>query len=406
MDHPRRRRYSRAGFVAAIAAGLMVSAAAWWVSRSLAPAPKVTSAVPTASSSASVAPARLSSGRVPAIPFHLPAGYAVHVFADGLGQARDLQYSPGGTLLVSNPDAGTVTALPDADHNGAADTAKVVLKAATVHGLAFRDGKLYTAETGRVARYAWDERTLTATFDKELFTLPTPGGNHARRSLAFGRDGTLYVSVGSTCNVCSEPDDRYATVMAAGPNGENPHIYARGLRNAPFLAINPGTGDLWSTEMGRDNLGDNTPPDEIDIVRSGADYGWPRCYGNRVHDTDFNPGPDTCGSTLPPVYPVPAHNAPLGLAFIDSPQFGADRGNLVVAYHGSWNRTVPDGYKVVILTVSGNTVTGSRDLLTGFISGRDVLARPVDVTFDSAGNLYVSDDKAGTVYIVQATGSK
>jgi glucose/arabinose dehydrogenase len=398
--HQSREPFPHAGFVLALVAAVAVTAAGWLVSRQQEAATHV-AASPSPSASTH---ARVSAGRTPDFALKLPAGYGVHVFASGLGTARDLQLSPGGTLLVSNPDAGTVTALPDADRDGAADSAKVVLKAATVHGLAFYQGKLYTAETGRVARYNWDEQTLTATFDRELFTLPTPGGNHSRRSLAFGPDGTLYVSVGSTCNVCTEPDKRYATVMASGPDGQNPHIYAQGLRNAPFLAINPTSHELWSTEMGRDNLGDNIPPDEVNIVRSGQNYGWPVCYGERVHDTDFDHGTDTCSATQPPVYDVPAHNAPLGLAFINSSQYPSDQqGDLLVALHGSWNRTVPDGYKVVRLKVDGNRITGSTDFMTGFISGRNVAGRPVDVTFDGAGNLYVSDDKAGAVYIVQKT---
>jgi glucose/arabinose dehydrogenase len=350
-------------------------------------------------------PTALSVGRAPDAPLVAP-GFAIHVFADHLGTARDLEFSPGGTLLVSDPNAGTVVALPDRNHDGTADEAKVVLRAGdNPHGLAFHDGQLFVAQTSRVARYRWDEQTLTATFDRELFKLPSPNADHNKRTITFAPDGRMFVSVGSTCNVCTESDNRSATIMVANADGANPRIFASGLRNAPFMAINPTTQQLWSTEMGRDNLGDNTPPDEIDIIRDGKNYGWPICYGDRIHDTSFDRRQyfaNPCASTEAPTYKVPAHNAPLGLAFINSTQFAKDQqGSLLVAYHGSWNRSVPDGYKVVRLSVSSNTITGSTDFITGFITGRTASARPVDLIFDPAGNLYLSDDKAGAVYIIQ-----
>ncbi|HSX01623.1 MAG TPA: PQQ-dependent sugar dehydrogenase [Candidatus Saccharimonas sp.] len=392
----------------AILAVLLVLAAALVAGRpSGALAPR-SSGQPTTSASpaATPAPYAVSSGAAPGFAATLPPGYVIHQFASGLGAARDLVFTPGGTLLVSNPDARTVTALPDANHDGLADSAAVILHGGEdTHGLAFYQGQLYVAELTRVVRYHWDESTLTASFDKALFDLPSPNPDHNKRTLAISPDGRLFVSVGSTCNVCHEPDGRDATVIVSDTNGASPRVYATGLRNAAFLAINPATGELWSTEMGRDYLGDNLPPDEIDLVRDGQDYGWPICYGDRVHDTSFDHNTyiaDPCARTAPPLWPVPAHNAPLGLAFIKSAQFPADQqGDLLVAYHGSWNRTVPDGYKVVRLHVQGNTITGSTDFLTGFISGRTVSARPVDLVFDATGSLYLSDDKTGTIYIIQ-----
>jgi glucose/arabinose dehydrogenase len=157
--------------------------------------------------------------------------------------------------------------------------------------------------------------------------------------------------------------------------------------------------------MGRDNLGDNVPPDEINIIHDGKSYGWPICYGTNIHDTNFDRKvyiADPCRTMIPPIYQVPAHSAPLGLAFIQSKQFAAgQQGDLLVSYHGSWNRTVPDGYKVVLLKVQGNTIVSSEDFMTGFISGRTVTARPVDLALDSAGSLYLSDDKSGQIYIIQ-----
>jgi glucose/arabinose dehydrogenase len=352
------------------------------------------------------APYAISGGPSPAAPLQVPAGYVVHVFADHLGTARDLTFSPGGTLLVSDPKSKVITALPDLNHDGAADSTQTVVTGGdNPHGLAFYDGYLYIAETGRVVRYRWNEQALSVGAGQELFKLPTPNPDHNKRTITFSGDGRMYVSVGSTCNVCRESDPRSATIMTAAADGSGARIYASGLRNAPFMAINPASKELWATEMGRDFLGDNLPPDEINIIKDGANYGWPNCYGAKVHDTSFDKNTyvaDPCGSTTAPIYSVPAHNAPLGLAFVQSAQYPSEQqGDLLVAYHGSWNRSVPDGYKVVRLTVRGDTITSSTDFITGFISGRNVAARPVDVAFDQAGNLYVSDDKAGAVYIVQ-----
>jgi glucose/arabinose dehydrogenase len=401
--HDAHRARRRLITLAAAGLLLLVAAAAWIVLTRPAAGPKTASLPSPTRTPESV---QISAGKVPAITFNLSGGYVAHVFAEGMDHARDLVFSPGGTLLVSSPASNTVTALPDADHNGVADSSKVVANgSAQTHGLAFHGNKLFMAELGRVNRYTWDEANLTATLEKTLFELPTAAG-HTSRTLSIAPDGKLYLTVGSTCNVCREPNAQHATILVSDVNGAAPRVFASGLRNAAFSAINPATGELWATEMGRDNLGDNIPPDEINIVREGKNYGWPLCYGNRVHDTQFDGATkyiaDPCASTIAPTFQVPAHNAPLGLAFIKSAQFPADQqGDLVVAYHGSWNRSVPDGYKIVRLGVAGNAITASEDFMTGFISGRTVAGRPVDVIFDTRGNLFVSDDYAGAIYIIQ-----
>lgn len=354
----------------------------------------------------------ISKGDTPSFDLKVPSEYVIHIFASDLGNPRDLEYSPGGTLLVSNPNNGVVYALPDKNNDGVADENKIVISDENhPHGLAFYNNQLFIADTDKVVRYNWNEKTLTATKDKVLFSLPG-NNNHNNRTIILDRNGTMYVSVGSTCNVCKESDNRSATIMISDTNGSNPKVFATGLRNAPFMVFNPTTHQLWVTEMGRDNLGDNIPPDEIDIVQRGKDYGWPYCYGNRIHDNEFDPNKlHSCIDTISPIYEIPAHSAPLGLTFIDSPQFPDWKGDLLAAYHGSWNRSTPDGYKVVRLKVNRDTISNSEDFLTGFapsstlnIPGNatnSAPGRPVDVIFDAKGNLYVSDDKAGNIYIIQ-----
>lgn len=350
----------------------------------------------------------ISKGSVPNIAFSLPSGFSIHLFASGLAGARDLQFSPQGTLVVSVPNSNEVIALPDKNSDGVADSKDVVISNLEhAHGLAFYNGQLFVAGVNEVARYNWNENNLTASLDKILFSLPN-NNDHNNHTLVFDKTGKMFVSVGSTCNVCSESPTVGGSVFISNDEGDAPQIFASGLRNAAFLAINPQTNELWGTEMGRDYLGDNLPPDEINIIRQGENYGWPNCYGDKVPDISFNPRATTasCSDTEPPIYQIQAHSAPLGLTFINSSQFPASwQGDLLVALHGSWNRSVPDGYKVVHLKVLGNTITDQEDFLTGFLEGNTVLARPVDMVFDKSGNLYLSDDKSGNIYIIQKKSS-
>jgi len=332
--------------------------------------------------------------------FTIDSNFTAHVFASDLGKPRVLTFSPGGTLLTSNPSGDNVYALPDKDGNGVADQAKIIIKGeGNVHGLAFYQGQLYIADVDKVVRYIWDESGLTATRDKVLFELPK-NSNHNNRSVVFNDSGKMFISIGSTCNVCRESPESGGSVWQSDFSGASPQVFAMGLRNAAFLAINPVTYELWATEMGRDFLGDDLPPDEINIVRQGENYGWPYCYGKGVHDENFDPAnSSTCNNTTSPVYEIPAHSAPLGIVFINSPQFPESwQGDLLVSYHGSWNRSVPTGYKVVHLNVSGNSITDSSD----FITNISPAGRPVGLTFDNLGNLLLSDDKGGKIYMIEA----
>lgn len=349
-------------------------------------------------------------GEAVGFPLKLPQGFTIGIFVKNLGSPRDLAFSPQGTLLVSIPKDGKIVVLPDRNSDGKADEVKDVLtKLNRPHGLAFFANKLYVVEETRVVRYIWDEATFIATVDKVLFDLPK-GGNHVTRTIAFTQNGQMFISIGSTCDVCFEKHEWLAAVVISDKDGNNPRLFAKGLRNSVFIAINPTTDELWGTEMGRDFLGDNLPPDEINIIRDGRDYGWPLCYGNKIHDTNFDRGSKVspCEATESSVYGIAAHSAPLGLAFIDSPQFPKEwKGDLLVAYHGSWNRSTPIGYKVVRLNVEGNRITGEEDFITGFLPANEkhngpnsALGRPVDLAFDKEGSLYISDDKAGIVYKV------
>jgi glucose/arabinose dehydrogenase len=338
------------------------------------------------------------------LTFNLPSDFKIEVYASNILDARDIAFSPGNEMLVSQPSLGKVLMIKDKNGDGTAKTKKDILSGLqNPHGLAFYKNYLFVAEETKVTRYIWDDTKMAAKKDKEIVQLPK-GGRHVTRSILIDKNGQLYISIGSTCDVCYEKDQRNGTVMITDVNGNKPRIFAKGLRNAVFLALNPNTQQVWATEMGRDFLGDITPPDEIDILSENKNYGWPLCYGDKVHDTQFDKNQyiqDPCNNTESPIYPIPAHSAPLGLTFIKSPQFASEwQGDLLVAYHGSWNKSVPEGYKVVHLKVDGDKIISEQDFITGFIQGGQAIGRPVDVAFDNYGSLYISDDKAGTIYRV------
>lgn len=337
----------------------------------------------------------------------LPEGFHISVFAEE-DSPRMMVFSPGRVLLASDSDNGKVVALPDPKHTGKAAREVVVLQGLREpHGLAFYQGKLYVAETNRVRSYDWDEQNLRASNPRQLTDLAGPGG-HSTRTLLF-HEGKMYVSVGSSCNACVEKDERRATVMEFNPDGSSGHVFAKGLRNAVGLAVNPKTNTIWVTDNGRDWLGDNLPPETIYDLDSGGDFGWPYCYGDRVPDPNFTkPGDTRCQNVVRPKVQMQAHSAPLGLAFYEGTMFPPEyRNNIFVAFHGSWNRSMPSGDKVVRIKLDdhGEPVDGAEDFITGWqLSGtsRKVnrMGRPVGIVFGQDGSMYVSDDSGGRIYRV------
>lgn len=329
----------------------------------------------------------------------IPKGWSVSVFASGLPGARFFGLSPDGVLFLSLSKEGKVVALPDGNGDGVADRVVTVLSGLDYpHGLAWDGEWLYVAETTRVMRY----RDLNGDYAPDLIqgvisNLPA-GGNHVSRTIAFGPDGKLYVSVGSSCNVCVD-DERRAAILRYTKDGEKEEVYANGLRNSVGLAFNSESGELYATDNGRDFLGDNEPPDEVNIIKEGANYGWPACFGDKRPDPGLKPGSDYCAGTEAPFARLPAHSAPLGLAFISGGGIPSDyKGSLLVAMHGSWNRSVPIGYKVARIRKTPTGEIVSDDFASGWLQGSDAWGRPVDVAQGADGAVYVSDDRAGAVY--------
>ncbi|HSD27245.1 MAG TPA: PQQ-dependent sugar dehydrogenase [Vicinamibacteria bacterium] len=364
-----------------------------------------------AGAAAAVAMAMTARGTgAPAIEGRLrpPSGTTVSVFAADLKDARFLRFTPKGDLLVTLPRSGRVVRLePDGDADGLSDGREDLLSGLNrPHGLDLHEGWLYVAETDAVGRVRFDPATGKASgpFERVVKGLPG-GGNHWTRTIRFGPDGLLYVSIGSTCNVCLEKDRRRAAIVRYQPDGSGEEIFATGLRNAVGFDWRPADGQIYATDNGRDLLGDDFPPCELDRVVQGGFYGWPIANGNRVPDPDFGKGQEArISASIPPVHGFRPHNAPLGITFLRGEGVpAAYRGAAVVALHGSWNRTRKDGYKVVSLHWGSDGRIDERDFLTGFLgaSDDDVSGRPVDVAEGPDGSVYVSDDHAGSIYRVQ-----
>lgn len=334
-------------------------------------------------------------------PLTLPTGFNLGVFADLKGDLpRALAFDERGVLFASVPGRGKIVALPDSDGDGKADrTVEVMTGLDRPHGIAFDGGYIYIGETNRVIRAPYNSESLTVGTQQKLFDLPG-GGRHFTRTIRI-RDGKLYTSVGSSCDTCVEDHPFRAAVLVSDLDGSNLRVFAKGLRNTVFFTFE--SGKMWGTDMGRDFLGDNLPPDEVNLIEDGKDYGWPYCYGDKVRDSKFKTGEKLayCGDTVEPKFNLPAHVASLGIAFIKSDLFpGEDQGDILVVLHGSWNSSTPVGYKIVKLSLLGNFITGMEDFISGFLDGKEVLGRPVDLIFDRSGYLFISDDKAGLIYIL------
>ncbi len=300
----------------------------------------------------------------------LPPGFHISVFAE-VPHARQMAFSPGGALLVTDMSDGSVLALPDPRHTGRAERTVTVLSDLNApHGIAFHNGKLYVAEINAVRRYDWDEAQLRAGNGQKIADLPGSGGGHSTRTLLFF-NGKMYVAVGSSCNVCLEEDPRRAAVSEYNEDGSGGgRIFTSGLRNAVGLAVNPKSSTIWATDNGRDWLGDDRPSEEInDLGPQGGNAGWPYCYGNRVPDPRYGKDYD-CSKTIAPKVEMQAHSAPLGLLFYEGKMFpGEYQGSLFVTFHGSWNRSVPTGYKVVRIRMSekGEPLGPPEDFITGWL---------------------------------------
>jgi glucose/arabinose dehydrogenase len=323
---------------------------------------------------------------------YVPVGFTVSIFAQGLAGVRYLAPGPGGAVYASLDGRGQIARLRDTNRDGVADSIEIVLSGLDYpFGIAFRGDTMYFAEQTAVKRL--DPGTTTP-----VTLIPSlPSGGHITRTIVIGPDGRLYVAVGSSCNVCDDVPPR-AAVTRYDLDGSSPHTFATGLRNSVGLAFHPTTGELWANNNDRDNLGDDVPPEHLNILKDGKWYGWPQCYLPGKPNPEYA-GAD-CSGVEPPALTVQAHSAPLGLAFYTGSAFPPDyRGDAFMTYHGSWDRSVPTGAKVVRVHVTGGRPTGSEDFVTGWqLADGSRWGRPVGIMEAADGALLVSDDVGDRIW--------
>jgi glucose/arabinose dehydrogenase len=329
-------------------------------------------------------------------------GFDIGVAATEVANARVIVQSPTGELVVSQMFENKVSKLADRDGDGVYEDRTSLLRNVEVpHGLAFVGEVLYVAATDRILRLDpwWDGSSA-----REVARLPG-GGHHVTRTLALGPDGNLYVSIGSSCDACVEEDGRRAAILRFSPAGGPLEPIASGLRNAVGMTWSPYDGQLWVTENGRNDLGDEIPPDEVNVVSIGGDYGWPDCYGDRVPVNSDVPR-ERCADTEPPMLTMPAHIAPLGLAFYEAEGLpDGFRGNLLIALHGSAVRSELIGYELVRVPFEDGRPQAPRPFVRGWLVGGESWGRPMDPFLARDGTLYLSDDKGGVVYWIRPSGS-
>lgn len=334
----------------------------------------------------------------------LPPGFKLEVYADNVPSARSMALGAQGTLFVGTRRT-QVYAVSGKPGSGEKPTVRVIANKLNMpNGVAFRDGALYVAEISRILRYDAVESSLDNVAPPKVVRDDFPkDGHHGWKYIAFGPDGKLYVPIGAPCNICDKPG--YAVITRMNPDGSDREVFARGIRNTVGFTWHPTTKELWFTDNGRDYLGEDVPPCELNHApRAGLDFGFPYCHGKDIKDPEFgNLG--ECSKSTPPVQTLGAHVAPLGVKFYTGSAFPqAYRDRVFIAEHGSWNRKEKNGYRITMVTLNGNQAVKYEPFITGFNRGDEVFGRPVDLLLLEDGSLLISDDQAGAIYRLSHTG--
>ena len=348
---------------------------------------------------------------LPVEKLSLPEGFNIEVFASDVTNARQMALGDKGTVFVGSRGAGEVHAVIDSDQDGKAD--KVIKIADNLNmpsGVTFRDGDLYVSEVSKVLRFSQIEKTYAASPKAEVVVsgLPTDK-HHGWKNIDFGPDGMLYVPVGAPCNICEtnggekfdNPD--YATILKIDLSNGNKQIAAKGVRNSVGFDWHPQSKELWFSDNGRDWMGDDIPPCEINrVTEPGQHFGYPYFHGGTTEDPEFGKGKNS-SDYVHPAQNLGAHVAPLGIHFYQGDMFPESyKKVLLVAEHGSWNRSKKAGYRVMMATVENNQVTSYQPFIEGWLNQQDdtVWGRPVAFLPMPDGSVLVSDDFANAIYRV------
>lgn len=365
------------------------------------------------------------SQALPLDRIQLPQGFSIDVYAENIENARQMALGDNGTVFVGSRKAGNVYALIDTNHDFKAD--KKIMVATDLFmpsGIAFHQGSLYVAEVDKIWRYPDIEKSLPTIPKAELVFDKLPNkSHHGWKFIAFGPDGKLYVPVGAPCNACEselpfasilklDPDSQLTDNQLAGSQQTQTQkagstqqdsmqttIVAQGVRNSVGFDFHPVTGELWFTDNGRDMMGDDLPDDELNRVsQTGQHFGFPYVHNNNIADPEFT-NPEIAKLNTPPALTLGAHVAALGMEFYQGQQFPAEYKNtILIAQHGSWNRSNKVGYRIMKVVLNGNTVSDYSPFATGWLNGEQSWGRPVDVMTLADGSILVSDDFANAVY--------
>ncbi len=332
----------------------------------------------------------------------LPEGFSIEVFAEEIPNARSMAMGDNGTVFVSTRSDGRVFAIRP-DESGADRIVTIAEGLRTPNGIDYFDGDLYVAETRRLVRFVDIEKNLDRIPDYEVLdeSFPTER-HHGWRYIKFGPDGKLYMSIGAPCNVCDL--ESFGIIQRMDPDGSNKETVAYGVRNSVGLEFHPVTGELWFTDNGRDMLGDDLPPGELNRASSnGLHFGFPFCHGGEVLDPEFGDR-RSCAEFESPVRKLGPHVAPLGLEIYDGEMFPAEyQGAAFIAEHGSWNRSKKIGYRVTVVRLEDGHALDYEVFAEGWLQGEQVSGRPVDLLILEDGSLLVSDDHAGRIYRIRYT---
>src|SRR5262245_9465630 len=332
---------------------------------------------------------------------HLPPGFQIDLFAENVEGARSMTLGPNGTVFVGTRDQGNVYAIIDQNKDGKADKVLTIAHGLnTPNGVAIYQGDLYVAEISRILRFPKIEENLSNPPKPVVVYDKYPKETwHGWKFIAFGPDNKLYVPVGMPCNTCERKEPVFGTITRISPDGSQFEIFAKGIRNTVGFDWHPDTKELWFTENGRDEMGDDIPPEELNYApKPGLHFGFPYWLGKSLEDKSYK-NPIPLKETQPSVIEMQAHTAPLGMRFYTGTSFPKEyHQQIFIAHHGSWNRSKPIGYKVSLVKLDGNRAITNEDFATGWLIDNKYWGRPVDVQIMPDGALLVSDDFANCIY--------